>query len=188
MKHLLFAGLFLVGATLLFAQPYQLGSKVEQFSVQDLSGNPVAFQSGAGVTVVLFVSVQCPVSNAYNGRMNEIYRDYSAKGVKFAFLNSNVAETAADVGQHAKENLVFPVFKDQDNAVADRFGAQVTPEAFVLDASGKLVYRGAIDDQRTEARVQNKSLRSALDSVLAGKLVENAQTKAFGCTIKRKKL
>ena len=181
-----FLATLVLGTGLLAAQQFQIGSKVEDFSVTDLSGKSISFNSLKGdVTVLVFVSTNCPVSNAYNDRMNALYKEYSGKGGKFIFLNANANESPAEVAEHAKANFSFPVFKDPGNAVADRFGAQVTPETFVIDSGGILRYRGAIDDQRTEARVQLKGLRLALDSVLAGKPVETTQTKAFGCTIKR---
>src|SRR5205085_7144414 len=71
------------------------------------------------------------------------------------------------------------------NVVADRFGATVTPESYVIDSSGTIRYHGQIDDSRNEARIRTPGLRMALDAVLAGKPVTVQETKAFGCTIKR---
>jgi alkyl hydroperoxide reductase subunit AhpC len=92
------------------------------------------------------------------------------------------------VEQHAAEHkFSFKVYKDENNVVADRFGAQVTPEVFVIDKNGTIHYHGYIDDSRNAANIKTKGLRMALDSVLAGQPVERAETKAFGCTIKRVK-
>lgn len=79
----------------------------------------------------------------------------------------------------------FPVYKDLNNVVADRFGAQATPETFVIDSAGVIRYHGSIDDSRNEARVKFRGLRGALDAVLAGKQPEVPETRAFGCSIKR---
>ena len=79
----------------------------------------------------------------------------------------------------------FPVYKDTGNVVADRFGAQYTPEAFVIDGAGKTRYRGRIDDSQNRARITRNSLRLAIDAVFAGQEVAQPETKAFGCTIKR---
>ena len=188
MKRLAITGVLFLAAGALSAQPLQVGSKVEDFDVRDISGSPVSFASLKGdVTVVTFVSTDCPVSNAYNTRMNTIYKEYAGKGVKFIFLNANATEPASKVADHAKAHFEFPVYKDADNSVADRFGAQVTPEAFVIDKTGVIRYHGAIDDQRDESKVQVKGLRQALDAVMSGRNPELAQTKAFGCTIKRAK-
>jgi peroxiredoxin len=169
------------------AQDFKLGGKVADFTLRDLAGREVAFSELKGaVTVVTFISTICPISNAYDDRMNAVYRDYSAKGVKFIFVNSNSNEPAKTVEQHAKDvGFAFPVYKDAGNVVADRFGATVTPESYVIDSSGAIRYHGQIDDNRNEARVHLPALRSALDAVMAGKPVEVQETKAFGCTIKR---
>lgn len=171
----------------LFGQEFKLGSAVSDFSVQDLKGNPVQYSTLKGdVTVVAFIATQCPVSNAYNERMKALYNDYSGKGVKFVFLNANRTEPAGDVARHAQENgFPFAVYKDEGQVVTDRFGATVTPEVFVIDRSGVVRYHGSIDDAQNPARVQMQRLRVALDSMLAGKPPEPAETKAFGCTIKR---
>lgn len=170
-----------------FAQDFKVGSKVSDFTVQTLQGSATSYQKLKGkVTVVTFVSVQCPISNDYNERMNALYADYSSKGVNFIFLNPNSSEPAAAVADHAKAmNFAFPVYKDANNVVADLFGAQVTPESYVIDQAGNLVYQGYIDDARNVTKVTTQGLRNALDAVLAGKSVEKTQTKAFGCTIRR---
>ena len=172
---------------ILCAQEFKVGGKVADFAVQDLNGQSHTFASLKGdVTVVTFVSVQCPVSNAYNDRMNALYKDYSAKGVKFIFVNANRTEAASEVAEHAKAvGFAFPVYKDAGNRVADSFDAQVTPENYVIDRTGTMRYHGSIDDSQNAARVRKQSLREALDAVLAGSAVEAPETKAFGCTIKR---
>ena len=176
-------------AALLFGQEFKLGGKVGDFTIQDVQGSSVQFSSLKGdVTVITFIATKCPISNDYNGRMTALYNDYTPKGVKFVFINSNNTEPASEVEQHTKKNsFPFQVYKDDNNVVADRFAAQVTPEAFVLDKGGVIGYHGAIDDSQNLARVQVQRLRKALDSILAGQPVETAQTKAFGCTIKRVK-
>ncbi|MGB9605483.1 MAG: redoxin domain-containing protein, partial [Bryobacteraceae bacterium] len=139
-------------------------------------------------TAILFIATRCPISNDYNERMKAIYKDYSARGVKFVFINANSTEPAAEVAEHARKwGFPFKVYKDDNNVVADRFGAQFTPEVYVLDRDGVIRYHGAIDDSRSADRVTKHYLRTALDELLAGKAVSTAETKAFGCTIKRVK-
>jgi hypothetical protein len=90
------------------------------------------------------------------------------------------------VATHAKSvGFTFPVYKDANNILADKFNAQVTPETYVIDSTGTLVYHGQIDDNRNEKRVEQQGVRIALDAVLAGKPVPVSETKAFGCSIKR---
>lgn len=174
-------------AGVLFGQEFKLGSKVANFTVADLKGDKISFDSLRGpTTVVIFVSTRCPISNAFNGRMNDLYKTYSAKGVKFIFIDSNANESAAEVAQHSKSvGFLFPVYKDMNNVVADRFGAQSTPETYVIDQENIVRYHGYIEDSINPARVRKHGLQMAIDDVLAGKPVETGETKAFGCTIKR---
>jgi thiol-disulfide isomerase/thioredoxin len=163
-----------------------LGGSVPDFQVVDLQGGSHSFATLKGdLTVVAFIAVRCPVSNAYNQRMEALYKDYSAKGVKFVFVNANVNESSDEVKAHAQQvGFTFPVYRDSGN-VADLFDAQVTPETFVIDKTGVLRYHGAIDDTMDVARVKKERLRTALDELLAGRPVTMAETKAFGCSVKR---
>jgi len=181
-------GACLASSALVWGQEFKLGSTVTDFTVNSLEGAPVHYSTLKGpVTVVIFIATQCPVSNSYNDRMNAVYDDYSSKGVKFMFINANVTEPPEEVAQHARQHgFHFPVYKDVDAEVANKFGAQVTPEAFVMDASGTIRYHGYVDDSMNISRVHTQGLRLALDAVLAGQPVQHAQTKAFGCSIKRK--
>jgi peroxiredoxin len=187
MHRVLFAAALVGG--LVWGQEFKLGGRVGDFSLNDTAGQSVPYESLKGdVTVIMFIATKCPVSNNYNERMKALYSDYASKGVKFVFVNSNGTEPAAEVQNHAQQNgFSFAVYKDQGNVVADRFGAQVTPEAFIIDKAGVIQYHGYIDDAQNVAKVQNHGLRKALDAMLAGQAVPVKETKAFGCTIKRAK-
>ena len=163
-----------------------LGGTVPEFQVLDLQGNSHSFASLKGdTTVLVFIAVRCPVSNAYNLRMESLYKDYSARGVKFIFVNANANESNDEVNEHARQvGFSFPVYRDSGN-VAELFNAQVTPETYIIDKTGLLRYHGAIDDAPNQARVRKQTLRAALDEVLAGRPVTVAETKVFGCTVKR---
>ena len=168
--------------------PPAIGATIGDFTLPDVDNTEHSLKSLAGKngTVLLFISVQCPVSNAYNERMEKLALDYKEKGIAVIGINSNVAEDAAAAKAHAVEHkLSFPILKDAGNKIADKLGASVTPEAYFIDASNKLVYHGRIDNARNAAEVQSSELRSALDAVLAGKAVEKTEAKAFGCSIKR---
>ena len=170
------------------AADFPIGSQISDIRVNDHGSQVSIKPAAAKATAVVFVSVQCPVSNAYNERMASIYREYSGKGVQFAFVNANEQESQEAVDAHAKEhNLGFKVYKDQGNVLADSLNAQVTPEVFLFDHGGKLMYHGRIDDSRDLDRVTSSDFRTALNAVLAGQLVTVANTKQFGCTIKRVK-
>ncbi|HWN08276.1 MAG TPA: thioredoxin family protein [Pyrinomonadaceae bacterium] len=165
-----------------------IGSTVPEFSLPDADGKTQSLSSlkGKNGTVFIFVAVQCPVSNAYNERMEKLAQDYKARGINVVGINSNVAEPAEAVKAHATTNkLTFPILKDPGNKIADQLGATVTPEAYVLDASNKLIYRGRIDNSRKGDSITATELRDALEASLVGKPVSKEIAAAFGCSIKR---
>lgn len=168
--------------------PMAIGTTVEDFNLADADGKDHSLNSlkGKNGTVLIFVATKCPVSNAYNERMEKLAQDYKAKGVNVIGINSNAAELVAELKSHAAANkLTFAILKDGGNKIADMFGATVTPEAFFLDGSNKLVYRGRIDNARDVSQVVSNDLRDALDAALAGKPIAKSTATAFGCTIKR---
>lgn len=168
--------------------PLAIGSTIEDFTLPDADNKEHSLKSLAGKngTVLIFIAVQCPVSNAYNERMAKLAEDYNAKGIAIIGINSNVAEDCAAVKAHAAEHkLSFPILKDAGNKIADRLGASVTPEAYFIDVNNKLLYHGRIDNARNAAQIETSDLRNALDAALGGKTIEKTEAKAFGCTIKR---
>lgn len=186
MKKLLFSAV--LAAALAGTQGLKPGATVADFELTTLKGETVKYSALKGdVTVVIFVSTVCPISNGYNDRMKAVYGDYSSQAVHFIFVNANTNESPSEVAGHAQAHkFPFPVYKDT-GAAADLFGAQVTPETFVIDKDSVVRYHGYVDDSVVEARVHNRGLRTALDAVLSGKPVATAETKAFGCTIKRRR-
>jgi peroxiredoxin len=168
--------------------PPAIGATIADFTLPDVSGKEQSLKSlkGAKGTALIFIAVQCPVSNAYNERMEKLAIEYKAKGINIIGINSNSTEPADAVKAHAAENhLTFPILKDAGNKVADQLGAERTPEAYLLDADNKLVYHGRIDNSKDPSGVNSSELRDAMDATLGGKPVEKTTAKAVGCTIKR---
>jgi len=165
-----------------------IGTAIEDFSLPDTNGKTHMLSSlkGKNGAVLIFISVQCPISNAYNERMAKLAEDYSARGISVVGINSNKTESAEAVKAHAAEkHLNFAILKDPGNKIADRLGAQHTPEAYYLDANNRLLYHGRIDNSKDPERIESNDLREALDSALAGKPIQKATSLAFGCSIKR---
>lgn len=162
--------------------------KANDFTLTDYNGKSYTLYADrdSKAIVIMFISARCPVSNAYNDRMSALYEDYSVKGVSFVAINSNSQENVEEIKEHAGEHkLPFRIFKDIGNKVADAYDAQVTPEIYVVNQEHELLYHGRIDNSRREDEVESKDLRNALDEILMGKPVSVAETKAFGCSIKR---
>ena len=179
-------------AVVLMSSPYQIRAteldKVDDFKLNDYTGKSHSLSDyrNSKAIVVMFIATRCPVSNAYNSRMVQLQKDYENTKIVFLGINSNKQEGTEEIASHSKENgFKFPVLKDLNNVIADNFGAEFTPEIFVLNSDFDVLYHGRIDDSRKEENVKVQDLRQALDEILTGKKVTNKNTKAFGCTIKR---
>jgi peroxiredoxin/mono/diheme cytochrome c family protein len=141
--------------------------------------------------VVVFLGAECPLSNLFLPVLADLHKEYESKGVAFLGINANSQDGPERVADHARRHAIpFPVLKDAGNRIADQFGARRTPEAFVLDGRGEILYRGRIDDQfgigyARAGKPMRRDLALALDEVLAGKPVTVPSTQAAGCLIGR---
>src|SRR5438874_1163162 len=168
--------------------PPTIGTVIDDFKLPDADGAEHSLKAlmGKKGAVVIFVATKCPVSNAYNDRMEKVYEDYQAKGISVVGINANSTEPAAEVKSHAAEKgLKFAILKDDGNKIADRLGATRTPEAYLLDTNYKLLYHGRIDNSQKIEGITSNDLREALDEMLAGKAISKTGGAAFGCSIKR---
>ncbi len=168
----------------------ELGKPAPVFALPDVSTGESrsADFAGAGhkATVLLFVATRCPVSNAYNTRMASLAKQFQSKGVQFIGIDSNSNEPVTECAKFVQAHgFGFPWLKDAGNVVADRYDAHATPEAYVVNSKGILVYHGRIDDNMDEAQASKPDLANALNAVVAGRAVARARTIAFGCSIKR---
>src|SRR6266487_1526410 len=184
----LFASLVLPQIAL--AASPQIGAPAPDFTLKTVDGKTFSLAEAARshkAVVVMFIATKCPYSNAYNDRMREMAAAYEKRGVLFVGINSNKTEPADEVGAHAKQHgWTFPLMKDPENKVADLYDARHTPEIFVVDPAGKLRYHGRIDENYEEpSKVSSPDLKNALEEMLTGKSIAKAETKAFGCSIKR---
>jgi peroxiredoxin len=186
-----FVSLFVLpepGAARINSDTVAIGAKVENFTLADTDGKQRSFNDlkGKNGAVIIFMSAQCPVVKAYADRINALVKDYQAKGVSVIGMNSNATESLDYVKSNMTERgYSFPMLIDKGNVIADKLGATVTPEVYLFDKDGKLVYRGAIDNDRSGENVTARPLQDAVDATLTGKAVAKTETKAFGCTIKR---
>lgn len=167
-------------------ETYHLGSHTADFSLQDTHGGRITYSAkDHKITVVIFISTRCPMSNAFNARINDLYNDFSNRAT-FLVVNSNADESIEQVRQHAaRVGYDFAVYKDLNNVVADLFGALATPEAFVIDESGVLRYHGIIEDGANPSRTTQRPLRAGLESLLKHQPISMAESHGRGCAIRR---
>ena len=176
------------------AAKIKVGEKMADFTLPDVNGKPhrlYDFQ-GKKAVVVIFIATRCPYSNAFTHVMASLAHEYESRGVAVVAINANKTEPVTEVAEHARSHgLDFLVLKDDGNQIADRLGASVTPEVFLLDGTWTLRYHGALGNSHQPTnnpyKTNGDEVRQALENVLAGKPVDVTETKAFGCTIKRVK-
>jgi peroxiredoxin len=164
-----------------------VGVTVENFRLVDTNGTERSLDDlkGKNGTVLVFVSAQCPIVKQYNARISRFAADFAAKGVNVIGINSNYTESPEWVRSHAAENYGFPVLIDKGNVLADKLGANVTPETFYLNEKNVVVYHGAIDNSRSGENITENYLRDAVEANTSGKPVARKSANAFGCSIKR---
>jgi peroxiredoxin len=189
------AALLLSSAVAVSAADLALGSPAPMTDVKmkNVDGKDVTIAQAKGEkgTLVVFTCNHCPYSKGWEERIVAMGNEYSKRGIGVIAVNSNDPAVAAEddfgaMQSRAKERgMTFPYVVDATSGVAKAFGATRTPEAFVFDASGKLVYHGTIDDNmQNAAAVKETYLKDALESVASGKDVAVKETKALGCGIK----
>ena len=176
--------------------PLPIGSSIPkpEVKMKDISGKEVSFKDAMKKNglLVMFSCNTCPVVKKYQTRTNEICKYAMDKQIGVVLLNPNEATRGSgdsydDMKDYGKDNnYSWSYVVDKNSEMADAFGANRTPECFLFDKDGKLVYHGAIDDNSGGAdEVTRKHLRIAIDESVDGKEVSKKETKSVGCSIKR---
>jgi peroxiredoxin len=171
----------------------QIGDQAPEFELPDTDGTSWAVpDGGVPATVVVFTCNHCPYALAWHDRIADVAREYADRGVRVLAINSNDAQRyprdslAAMQERVASETWPMPYLHDESQEVARAFGAQVTPDVFVLDSGSTVRYRGAPDSDYDDPSLRAEWLRGAIDAVLAGQEPQPRETKPVGCSIKWK--
>ena len=141
------------------------------------------------MTVLIFVSTDCPVSNRYAPEIKRLYDEFTPRGVRFRLVYPNPMDDESAISKHRLAFGYPPIAeRDRDHSLVRAAGATITPEAVIVDSRQRVVYRGRIDDRfveltRERAAPTRHDLRDAITAVLAGTPVSPSQTQAVGCFI-----
>jgi thiol-disulfide isomerase/thioredoxin len=179
------------------SQMLPLGTVLPSFALTDVvTGRTFASASLAGKpAVVAFVCNHCPYVKHIRDTLVSFGRDCQQKGVGMVAVSSNDMDAYPQDGpgpmadEARQYGYVFPYLFDADQSVAKEFRAACTPDFYLFDAAGKLVYRGQFDDSRPNSGkpVTGHDLRAAVDAVLAGQTPVPEQRASIGCNIKWRK-
>jgi hypothetical protein len=178
--------------------PLPIGASIPKTEVKmkDISGKEISLadaKTGKGL-LVMFSCNTCPYVIKNQSRTYEACKYAMGNGIGVAVLNSNEAkrgddDSFEDMKAYAKDQgYGWYYLVDKNSELADAFGANRTPECFLFNSEGKLVYHGAIDDNPNDAgAVTRKHLTVAMDEMQTGKEVSVKESRSIGCTIKRLK-
>lgn len=154
------------------------GVDTKSHSLSDYKNSPVL--------VVIFTCNHCPVAKAYEQRIKEAVQDFADDDVKFVAISCSrfPADSFEKMKSHAAErNFNFDYLHDESQQIGQAYGADVTPQIFVLDKNRRIAYMGAFDDNLRPDKVKHHYVRDALQSLLADGPVDVTETKPKGCHI-----
>jgi peroxiredoxin len=199
MKKILFAAfpaILLFSGWLITSDPLPIGAALPhpEVKMKDISGKEVTFSDARKKNglLVMFSCNTCPYVIKNQSRTNEACQFASSNDIGVVLLNSNEAQRSGDESYEemkayaTEQGYNWYYLVDKNSVMADAFGANRTPECFLFDKEGKLVYHGAIDDNASDASaVSRKHLIAAMTEMKTNKEVSVKKSRSVGCTIKR---
>lgn len=200
MKNLLTVFILLLSVTIFASNgvgKLSVGDKavLTDFKMEAVSGAKVSINDAnkKNGVLVLFSCNACPFVMRWEGRYNEIKEWADKNEVGMIVLNSNYRnresiDSFEAMKKHASEKEYrFDYVVDFESQIANAFGGQTTPHAFLFDKDFNLVYKGAIDDNAQDAAdVKKAYLKEAIGSLSGGEEIVVSETQPVGCGIKRK--
>ncbi|HYY29088.1 MAG TPA: thioredoxin family protein [Chthoniobacterales bacterium] len=196
-KLLLTCGLIALSTGLGFAE-IEIGKPAPNFTLPDTNGKAHSLADLKGKYVVLeWYQPDCPFVRKHyrSGNMQALQKEYTAKGVVWLSIDSSAP---GEQGNYPADKL--NKFAARDGAartallldpagnVGKLYGAQTTPDMYIVDPSGNVVYKGAIDNKRStdleDVKTATNYVKSALDALLSGKPVSTNSTRPYGCSVK----
>jgi peroxiredoxin len=187
--------LLIVLATAVYAQ---VGEPAQNFTLKSAAGKEVSLSDFKGKVVVLeWTNPGCPfvIKHYGSGNMQKLQKDAAAKGVVWLSIcssapgkqgNMSARDAAKAIAKNGSAATAYLL--DEDGKVGQLYGAKRTPEMYVINKEGVLVYHGSIDDKKTPDPADIAGAKNfvvaALEDVLAGKPVTTPKTEAYGCSVK----
>ena len=175
---------------------YKIGDVIEDFKLKNVDGNLVSLSDykDAKGFIITFTCNTCPYANMYEDRIIELDKKYASKGYPvIAIMPNNTSVKPGDSFEEMRKRsnvkgYTFPYLIDEKQEVYPKFGATKTPHMYVVQKTKKgnvVEYIGAIDDNYKDASaVSKKYVEDAVNALLAGKEVQEKETRAIGCSIK----
>ena len=200
MKNLFLTALIAFTSCAVFAQqniqPIAIGTSIPMADVKmkSIDGKEYAIKDlvKKNGVLVMFSCNTCPIVVKYQRRTLEAINEAKNNGFGVILINSNEDYRSGDdsysaMKEYAKnQGYNVPYVVDDNSAVANAFGATRTPESFLFNAKGQLIYHGAMDDNQEASQATRKHLATAINEAVSGKEISINRTRSVGCSIKRK--
>jgi peroxiredoxin len=197
-KTLLIACAVLATTTGLSFSETEVGKPAPNFTLPDTNGKTRSLSDFKGKFVVLeWYQPDCPFVRKHyrSGNMQSLQKEYAAKGVIWLSIDSSAPGEegnypAQKLNQIASNDGAArtALLLDPDGKVGRLYGAKTTPDMYIIDLKGTLVYEGAIDDKRStdlaDVKTASNYVKTALDAVMSGQRVPTASTRPYGCSVK----
>jgi alkyl hydroperoxide reductase subunit AhpC len=199
-KHILWiaAAAFAIALALSTAWAARVGERAPDFTATDSNGKVHKLSEYAGKYVVLeWHNRGCPYTAKHydSGNMQRLQKEWTTRGVIWLTVISSAPGkqgyiTAADENAFLKQSNAAPtaVLLDPTGALGHLYDAKTTPQMFIIDPQGTLIYNGAIDDRATtdisDITGAKNYVSLALGEALAGKPVSTSSTRPYGCSVK----
>jgi peroxiredoxin len=167
----------------------EIGSRIDGFQLPDILGTTRSSHQYSGKIIVLvFWAFKCPVSLAYNNRIEEFQKKYGDQEILIFGVASSVNETPAEIKANIDNlNLSIPFLLDSEGNLAEELEVTHTPEFFILDGAMNLRYKGAWDNnKKAQEKGRLAYVEDAADAIIAGRAIVIPETKPFGCRIRRR--
>jgi len=180
------------------SQVMEPGSKAPEFRLPNANPNSgsesmsLAEAMGENGLIVAFTCNHCPYVVGSEPRIEAIAEKARSNGIGFVGINSNdpvmyESDSWDNMVKRASRGMSYPYLHDEDQTVAVSYGAERTPEFYLVSSSGKVVYRGRMDDSpRDPSHASTSDLSDAIDELLNGKEISNPRTDSIGCSVKWK--
>ena len=164
---------------------------VNDLRLPDLDGRQVEplLAKDAKAIVFIFIRTDCPLSNRYAPEVRRLDNKFAKSGVRFWLVYPDSDESGEIIRNHIKEyQYRLSALRDPEHKLVKMTGAQVTPEAAVFSPSGRMIYRGRIDDRyvalgKARPAPTTRDLEQVLEAILEGRQITNKTTAAIGCFI-----
>ena len=170
------------------APPFNLPNAHPNIGSSKMSLEDVMGERG---TIVVFSCLHCPYVVGNIGRIDALAQYAEENALGFVAINSNAAnpnyasDSAQRTSEYCENGVAYPFLIDTNQSVSEEWGAERTPELYLLDENSSLVYRGRFDDSpKNPGMATTSDMMDALNQFLSGEKVQNPRTDSIGCSIK----